>query len=53
MREYKITYTNNIFNIICIWYIKTNSKKEARRLFNKEHKEYLKKLEIIDIEREI
>lgn len=49
MKEYKITYSNDFFNIICIEYIEADTKKQARDIFNTEYKK-LKYINIMEIE---
>ena len=48
MKEYKITYSNNYFNVICIEYINANTKKQATKLFKKQN-DMLHYIEIIEI----
>lgn len=49
MKEYKVTYSNDYLNIICIEYIEADTKKQARDMFNNEYKN-LKYINIMEIE---
>lgn len=50
-KEYKITYSNNTFNIICIEYVEAKTKKIALNKWLKENKEN-KNIEFMEIESE-
>lgn len=51
MKDYKITYSNNTFNIICIEYVEGKTKKIALNKWLKENKEN-KNIEFMEIESE-
>lgn len=49
MKEYRITYSNDFFKIICIEYVEADTKKQARDIFHNEYKD-LKYINIMEIE---